>query len=208
MLIRTLALFVAMAYLAPMAKGDESGRTGDSTGVTEKLLFDFSTDDQVAVFRPINDGVMGGLSDSRMTATAESTAVFAGVLSLENNGGFASVRTSPQPFGLKDFTGLKIRVRGDGRTYKLRLRTDASFDGVAWQADFAAGKDEWLELYLPFDAFTASFRGRAVPDAPPLDPGGIQQLGFMIADRRPGPFRLEIARVIAVKRAATSGSGQ
>lgn len=196
-----LALFCAVAYLAPVTRSEAPHDSSDAQpGPAEKLLFDFATADQAALFRPINDGVMGGISEGRMKATAESTAVFWGILSLENNGGFSSVRTVPQKFQLGAFTGVQIRVRGDGRTYKFRIRTDANLDGVAWQADFATTRDEWLEVDLPFTAFAASFRGRPVPDAPALDPDAIQQLGFMIADKTAGPFRLEVGWIKAVVR--------
>jgi hypothetical protein len=38
--------------------------------------------------------------------------------------------------------------------------------------------------------FRPSFRGRAVPDAPPLDPARVRQVGLLIADRQAGPFAL------------------
>ncbi|EWH03099.1 CIA30 family protein [Halomonas sp. BC04] len=41
--------------------------------------------------------------------------------------------------------------------------------------------------------FEAIFRGRLLKDAPPLATDQIRQVGLMIADRRDGPFRLEVA---------------
>jgi len=76
----------------------------------------------------VNDGVMGGISSSTMEATADGAGVFAGRLSLENNGGFASVRTVVES-DLSTFAGLVLRVRGDGRSYQVRLRTNDRFDG-------------------------------------------------------------------------------
>ena len=105
----------------------------------------------------INDGVMGGRSDGRFKINEDKKMEFYGTLSLENNGGFASVRTLPREFGLAEATGLIIRVLGDGRSYQLRLRTDASFDGVAWRFGFDTTPGEWTTVTAPlFFAFYAA----------------------------------------------------
>ncbi|MEW5755544.1 MAG: CIA30 family protein [Pseudomonadota bacterium] len=96
----------------------------------------FSTAD-LSTWRPINDGVMGGLSGSQIIATGNGTALFTGTVSLERNGGFASIRTDLQCRDLSEYSGLYLRVRGDGHRYRLRLRCDHGFDGVAYQAGFA-----------------------------------------------------------------------
>ena len=46
----------------------------------------------------MNDGVMGGVSDGRFRVTERQTLEFYGTLSLENNGGFASVSSCPRSF--------------------------------------------------------------------------------------------------------------
>jgi monofunctional biosynthetic peptidoglycan transglycosylase len=139
----------------------------------------------------VHDTVMGGRSHGTLRHE-DGHLVFAGQLSLANRGGFASVRTLPQPFPLADHQGLTVRVRGDGRTYRLRLRDDERLDGPAWQFEFATVADEWIQVTAPFSSFVATFRGRRVAVDGPLDPGRIRQLGFMVADKQAGPFRLEI----------------
>ncbi len=56
------------------------------------LLIDFADPSTVALWNPINDGVMGGVSSSQMRHDPAGHAVFTGRVSFENNGGFASVR--------------------------------------------------------------------------------------------------------------------
>jgi len=141
----------------------------------------------------VNDGVMGGLSTSRFTVTKEGTAVFSGAVSLENNGGFASTRAPLAPPDLSGCRGVVVRARGDGRGYQLRFRTQEGSDGLAYKATFDTKPDVWQETFLPFQDFRATFRGQEPPDAPPLDTGTIKQVGFLIADRREGAFRLEVA---------------
>jgi monofunctional biosynthetic peptidoglycan transglycosylase len=153
------------------------------------MIVDFSTD--APMWRSIDDRVMGGVSASEMISDG-GVAVFRGVVSLENSGGFASVRSDPARYDLTGLEGVLLRVRGDGKSYGFSVRTTAAFDGVSYQARFTTVAGEWLEIALPFDQFVPVYRGRRVSDHPPLDPAGIRTFGLMIADRQAGPFRLEL----------------
>ncbi|MBD3336195.1 MAG: CIA30 family protein [Candidatus Eisenbacteria bacterium] len=155
-----------------------------------KLLVDFQDAREQEQWYAVNDGVMGGVSSGGF-AVGESTGVFAGEVSLENNGGFASVRRRPRDYGLSGMQAIRLRALGDGKTYRFRIKTDETFDGVFYQTHFKTEKDAWEEHVLPFAEFYASFRGRRV-EAPPLDPVQIRQIGFLIAEKQTGPFRLEI----------------
>jgi monofunctional biosynthetic peptidoglycan transglycosylase len=137
---------------------------------------------------------MGGVSRGNLRGE-ETVGVFCGELSLEHGGGFASVRREPEAFALSAYAGLLLHVRGDGRCYQLRLRTNQLFEGAAYRALFQPPAGEWQRVGLPWQAYEAVFRGRRLEDAPPLDPDTIQQVGFLIADKQPGPFRLEVAWV-------------
>ena len=161
------------------------------------LLFDFSTEHTIDAWVPINDVVMGGVSSSRLEATGNDTAAFTGLVSLENNGGFASVRSRPGKHDLRGYSGLELRIRGDARRYKINLKTDLRADGVLYRAVFETREDEWQTLRLPFGEFLPTLRGRSVREAPPLDLSCVNSVGLMISDRQAGPFRLEIARIEA-----------
>jgi len=159
-----------------------------------KVIVNF-TDSDGARWTVVNDGVMGGRSTSDLELTEEGNGLFSGFVSLENNGGFASVRATFQSMDLSEYEGVTLKVRGDGRRYQLRFRLDGSFDGVAYQAEFDTTPGEWMEIDLPFQAFRPSFRGRIPRGAGPLDPARIRQMGFLIGDKKEGPFELEIAWV-------------
>jgi monofunctional biosynthetic peptidoglycan transglycosylase len=86
------------------------------------VIFDFTAVSTTAGWVVVNDDVMGGISTSRFLTSKDGPAVFKGNLSLENNGGFASVRTIsilPNMEGAETFV---VRVKGDGRTYRLTAR--------------------------------------------------------------------------------------
>ena len=85
-------------------------------------------------WQAVNDGVMGGRSQGDSARTKDGTLLFSGEISLENNGGFSSIRTREQDLQLGDYDGLEVRVRGDGRTYKLSLRTKETSRWIAVSA--------------------------------------------------------------------------
>jgi monofunctional biosynthetic peptidoglycan transglycosylase len=147
--------------------------------------------DDAEVWQSIDDVVMGGVSSSEMVIE-DGVAAFRGTVSLENNGGFASVRSRPARHDLSGFDGVTLKVRGDGKRYGFRLRTTAAFGGVSYEVRFTAPDGEWAELQLHFVDFEPVFRGRRVPGHPPLDPSEIRSFGLIISDKQAGPFTLEI----------------
>ena len=159
-------------------------------------LFNFATAASVASWSAVDDRVMGGVSRSRLRHDPLGHAVFEGTVSLQNNGGFASVRSAvlprPPAAGIRRYL---LDVLDDGKRYKLTLRMDDAFDGIAYQAVFAPPAGLWTTVELPLQAFAASFRGRGVPEAPPLDPGRVRQVGLMIAESQEGEFALALRAI-------------
>jgi len=98
---------------------------------------------------------------------------------------------------LSAFDGLRIRIRGDGRTYRIRLRSGKRYDGIAYQADFRTRDEVLTEFTVPFSKMIPVWRGRYVRGAKPLDRSSIRQVGFMISDGKAGPFQLDIEQVVA-----------
>lgn len=157
------------------------------------MLIDFTDVDESQRWIAINDGVMGGISQSGLQLSPTATGIFSGRLSLENNGGFASIRRRSDNYNLKGCSGVILMVKGDGRTYQFRVKTDDQYDGIAYRTLFTTEVQNWQTLSIPFNSFCASFRGRLVPNAPALDPEKIKQIGFLLADKQQGAFCLEIA---------------
>lgn len=158
-------------------------------------LFSFAAPASAAEWFAIDDSVMGGVSHSRLQHDPSGHAVFSGNVSLEQNGGFASVRANVQAVLPPVAGGYLLEVCGDGHRYKLNLRMAETFDGINYQAPFEPPAGEWTIIRLPLADFRPTFRGKPVPGAPPLDPARVKQAGLMIADRQAGPFALAIRRI-------------
>lgn len=164
--------------------------------MTSITLFDFSDPSAPRAWRSIDDVVMGGRSASALEFLGDRAA-FRGVVSLENNGGFASIRCLPRALGLAGCEGLELDLIGDGHTYKLGLRLDADFDGTTYQATFAAPAGHRSLVRIAFAELVPTFRGRRVPDAPSFDAARATQLGLLIGDKQPGPFSLDLFAIRA-----------
>jgi monofunctional biosynthetic peptidoglycan transglycosylase len=193
MMRRRAVVLVALAMLVAAAAG-----TREKDFMT---IIDFARGD--ATWPNINDGVMGGVSSGQMVAT-DGFATFRGTVSFDNNGGFSSVRSPAVIHDLSAFDGLVLRVRGDGKRYAFRLKTDASFDGVSYQVEIEPPAGEWTEITVRFTDFIPVYRGRVVPDHPRLDPSRIATFGLLIS-RQEGPFKIDIASIRAV---AAAGDGE
>lgn len=162
-------------------------------------LFGFASPDAAAAWQVVNDGVMGGVSDGRFRITERQTLEFCGTLSLENNGGFASVRSRPRALGLQTGDTLVARVRGDGREYQLNLYTAERMTAFSYRAPVQTRPGEWIELRIPLDRFQATSFGRLLRGAGPVDPGSVTSIGFLLAEKTPGPFALEVAWISVLR---------
>jgi Complex I intermediate-associated protein 30 (CIA30) len=172
-------------------------------------LFDFThpTIDLQSTWGAVDDVVMGGVSESGMRLKAD-VAVFSGNVSIENSGGFASVRTRnfEPSLNLNNYQGIELYVKGDGQRYKIFVRTETKWDGVGYAYSFDTIADEWMTIQVPFADLVPIFRAKTVSDAP-LDTTQIRSLQLMLSkfeyDRAlnprftPGLFSLEIASISA-----------
>jgi monofunctional biosynthetic peptidoglycan transglycosylase len=155
-------------------------------------LVDFARPEAGQQWQAVNDGVMGGVSDGRFKITEGKTLEFFGTLSLENNGGFASVRTKPADRDIKTGDTLVVRVKGDGREYVLNIYTKSRRMAFSYRAPLPTTKDEWTEVAIPLEDFIPTAFGRRVQGMGPVEPDEINGLGFMLSDKKPGPFTMQV----------------
>ncbi len=158
------------------------------------VLFDF--EDKKGQWVSVNDNVMGGVSRGGSQMTGDGKMVFSGALSLENNGGFSSVRAGLDAEVLAGHKGLIMRVKGDGRDYYVNLHTQSQVTPGSWRASLPTKKDTWQEMRVPFDSFEWTVFGRRLPSRK-IDPKNMESLGLTIADKKEGPFRMEVDWIAA-----------
>ena len=168
----------------------------NSNPLRAQTIASFGNPSELRNWSVVNDSVMGGISTSRFEQTDDGNLLFQGTLSLENNGGFVSIRSRPDSFDLQNVEGFKIKTRGDGRTYYLDLRVKGQRTSGSFRAAFPTQKDTWTETFLPASKFVRQSFGRPFSDIP-LNPSDVNSIGFTLSDKNPGPFKLEIEYVRA-----------
>jgi monofunctional biosynthetic peptidoglycan transglycosylase len=151
-----------------------------------------------ATWSVVNDTVMGGVSDADLIAVDDDSMLFSGNLSLDNNGGFTSTRMTLDKSDWSGSSQLVLRLKGDGRQYIATLRPrDSRLRRVYYRAAFQTEAGSELEITIPFRDFRAYAYGTRVPSAPPLSTQlmTLGSVGFMLADKQPGPFKLRILEI-------------
>ena len=162
------------------------------------VIFEFTASEPT--WYTLNDDVMGGISSSEVQVDINSGILnFDGNVSLENNGGFASIRSQAEIYDLGEYEGITIRVRGDGNVYRFRIRTETTGPEISYTAVFPTEANTWQDIYIPFADMLPLYRGFVVQDAGPLDATTIRSFGFMMTDKQEGEFSLEVDRITAVK---------
>ena len=190
-MIRKMRAFPLLLFLGASVMADDAPR----------VLFEFTGADAAKEWQTVNDGVMGGVSEGKFKITDAKTLEFFGNLSLENNGGFASVRTKAKKLGLEKGDTLVAKVRGDAREYSLNLYVNKPLVAFSYRATVPTKKGEWIEVKVPLDKFEATSFGRPVLDAGPVNSTEVNALGFLLGDKRAGPFKLEVEWIKVVRAA-------
>ncbi|MFT4797561.1 MAG: monofunctional biosynthetic peptidoglycan transglycosylase [Candidatus Azotimanducaceae bacterium] len=157
-------------------------------------VIDFQQSQELDNWVVVNDTVMGGRSRSRLDIN-DNYLSFSGILSLENNGGFASIRRVYNGKAWLSDKPIQLQVKGDGREYQLRFRTNRQVDGAHYVVRFKTKAGEPGVFQFSQSEFVSQFRGRILRDAPALDFADIEQVGIVLADSNPGEFILLVERI-------------
>ena len=187
-----LPLFLGLLL---MTSAGPPTNAADSGSGKDRLLTDFGPGSADFGWYVLNDNVMGGRSEGDFSI-AQGDLCFSGRTNTRG-GGFSSIRTQPLRLDLSNQTGIRVRVKGDGRRYTWRLTTGARWRGreISYRAEFETG-DQWRTVDIPFSSFVPRFRGYQL-DGPALDASDIRGMGLMIYDKLDGPFEIQVATVHA-----------
>jgi NADH dehydrogenase [ubiquinone] 1 alpha subcomplex assembly factor 1 len=159
---------------------------------TPKVLIEFSRKGEVEKWQVVDDRVMGGLSRGLFHLSTDSTALFEGNVSTENNGGFSSVRTTFQTEVLREYAFFILRIKGDGKKYQFRVKVNAS-DSFSYITEFQT-TGGWEDIEIPFDALYPSYRGQRL-NRSNFSGDQIEEMAFLAGNKRTERFRLEVDRI-------------
>lgn len=162
------------------------------SSISPKVIFDFNKNSDVQDWIVVDDAVMGGESSSTFKLNDDGFGIFEGSISLDNNGGFSSVRYRFQKTMIKECTSIVIKLRGDGKNYQFRIKSNSG-DYYSYIATFSTS-GEWQEIEIPLKDMYPSFRGRRL-DQPNFSKDYIEEITFLIGNKKKEKFKLLIDKI-------------
>lgn len=156
-------------------------------------IFNFTKDSNLNNWRVVDDVVMGGRSNGNFKLNTDGHAVFSGKVSIENNGGFSSLRYNFETLNVKTNTKICIKIKGDGKAYQFRIKANDR-ERFSYITSFkTSGKWELITINLK-DMYP-SFRGRTL-NYPNFDKNTIEELAFLIGNKKAENFKLLIDNIV------------
>lgn len=156
------------------------------------IIFDFNKNSSISNWVVVDDVVMGGRSTGNFKLNKDGNGVFYGNVSLENNGGFSSLRHGFNKLNLEKFKTLVLKIKGDGKNYQFRIKHKSS-DYASYITSFSSS-GEWQEIEIPINSMYPSFRGRKL-DEPNFSHESIEEITFLIANKKNEDFMLLIDKI-------------
>ena len=153
------------------------------------MIFDFTKDTGLQNWYVMDDTVMGGVSAGKMGVNAEGHGIFEGYVSLDNNGGFSSIRYNAGKTMLQGYSKFVIALKGDGKAYQFRVKTKSS-QYYSYIFDFTT-TGNWQTIEIPFSSMYPSFRGRTLNMAN-FSGEYLEETGFLIGNKKEEDFKLAI----------------
>ena len=156
------------------------------------LIFSAKRESDLNLWKVVDDRVMGGVSKGKVNLDEQGFLVFEGYVSLENDGGFTSVHLDTGLLDVSHFSRVKLRVKGDGKRYQFRLKSDLN-DNYAY-VKFFDTSGQWQDLEMHLSEFIPRFRGKSM-DLPAFDKKKVEQIAFLIANKSEEDFKLTIDEI-------------
>ena len=160
--------------------------------MASQIIFDFNKSSNIKNWIVIDDVVMGGKSSGSFKLNSDGYGVFLGDISLENNGGFSSVRYRFEKILINKSTKISVRIKGDGKKYQFRIKSNSG-DYYSYISPFST-TGEWQEIEIPLKDMYPSFRGRKL-DQPNFSNDTFEEITFLIGNKNKEKFQLLIDKI-------------
>ncbi|MEE2681639.1 MAG: CIA30 family protein [Planctomycetota bacterium] len=181
---------------ALLQEGRMTSTQQDRGATPARKVFTFDDQSQIDRWRIVLDGVMGGLSTGRLSQEGDSM-LFTGETSLKNNGGFSSIRCGVPEGTFADSNAIRLRVRGDGRTWIVGTRKSSQMGGDSYWSRFDTQDGVWQEVIVPIDSMERHFFGQRAPGS--ITPDQVRAVEFYMYDKKAGPFSLQVDTIEGIK---------
>jgi len=156
------------------------------------VIFDFNSKSDLSNWNVVNDGVMGGKSNSQFYLNDNGQGTFEGKISLENNGGFCSVKYNGNPVSLTKNKFFILRLKGDDKQYQFRVKSDRN-DPHSYIFPFKTS-GEWQTITIPIQQMYPAFRGQKL-EIPNFNGANLDEVAFLIGNKETESFKLLIQSI-------------
>lgn len=160
--------------------------------MASNLIVDFNIQSDLKNWTIVDDVVMGGKSSGSFKLNEDGHGVFEGSISLDNNGGFSSLRYRFEKIQVENSTKIALKLMGDGKDYQFRIKTNSG-DYYSYILPFST-TGEWQEIEIELKDMYPSFRGRKL-DQPNFSASQLEEITFLIGNKKPENFKLLIDRI-------------
>lgn len=160
---------------------------------SENVIYKFDRQSKLENWIILNDVVMGGQSIGSFELNDKGHGIFKGKVSLENNGGFASLVYRFEQPDVSTYSSVLIRLKGDGLRYQFRVKSNA-YDRQSYAHHFqTSGEWEWIEI--PLDDLYPTWRGRKL-NMPNYPGQSMEQISFLIGNKKAEAFQIELDQIL------------
>ena len=153
-------------------------------------------------WRVVADTVMGGHSTGSCESLGSGQVALRGHISHEDGGGFVFFMLGLPDLDLTSYSHVRLTAKGDGRPYRLALRSSDMAEGVHYQARFSTQVAELKSHVIVLADFVPTRRGRRVSCNIRLRDARISSLGLIAGGDEPGPFEIILHRMSAFAASA------
>jgi monofunctional biosynthetic peptidoglycan transglycosylase len=161
---------------------------------SEKIDFGINKDGRSWLV--VNDGVMGGRSQGDAQLT-ENSMLFKGTVSLDNNGGFSSLRSQFSDKQLAKYEQVEIRYRSEGISLAMTLSVSRRWYVPNYKTSLSGTQGKWKTVILPLKDFRKHYIGKPMRETLTQEAQKeVMRLGFITDEKKYGPFEFEIDYIL------------
>ena len=158
----------------------------------ETSLYQFNKNSKPKDWNIVDDIVMGGRSSGGIRINNDGYGVFSGNVSLENNGGFSSIKYRFNKKTLNKNAKIILKIKGDGKPYQFRIKSKSS-DKHSYISHFNTGVD-WEMIKIDVNSMYPSYRGKQL-NLPNDKINSFEEVSIFIGNKRNETFKLEIDNI-------------
>jgi len=157
-----------------------------------QLIFDFNHNANITDWKIVDDVVMGGRSNGQFKIDSDGNGIFSGDVSVENNGGFSSVRYQFEKINTTKESKVIIRLKGDGKEYQFRIKNNRN-TYYSYITNFKTSGD-WENIIINLKDLYPSFRGQTM-NIPNFAGNSLEEIVFLIGNKKNETFTLVLDRI-------------